>query len=469
MNILKAYLLVAILLLFKGSTLLLATSPNVVLIVADDLGIEIGAYGDPQAETPRMDQMAEQGVLFETAWVTSASCSPSRSSIHTGMYPHQNGLIGLSHHGHSMHKSYPTIASILRDNGYRTGLVGKYHIQPWDAAPWDFLFANNEVVMAQRDVQTMAHMARGFAESNTDSPFFLMMSYVDPHVPFFDQRGGLPEELIDPSEVIIPGFLGFSTPALQEQVAGYYNCISRLDTGIGMLLDLLQEAGVLDNTLVILIGDHGAPFARAKLSVYDRGLRIPFIVHYPNAPARGKVVSDMVSTVDLLPTILDLTGLEVPAGLPGHSLMAYLQDSTPPPARTYLFGEHNAHQSFHWLPMRTIRTDRFQLIKNLLPDRERQGPDVDGNDFWTGEGEALIPVDILNAAYEVYLRPPAVELYDLKNDPYCFVNLADDPDFQEIKQKLLEKLANKRAATGDPFLCPDHLAATTEKYDFHNQ
>lgn len=469
MNILKTSLFACILLFFKSGALLMATSPNVVLIVADDLGIEIGAYGDPQADTPHLDQLAENGVRFEMAWVTAASCSPSRSSIHTGMYPHQNGLIGLSHHGHSMHKAYPTIASILRENGYRTGLVGKYHIQPWDAAPWDFLFANNEVVMGQRDVRTMAHMAQGFAESNTESPFFLMMSYVDPHVPFFDQRRGLPEELINPEEVIIPGFLGFSTPALQEQVAGYYNCISRLDTGVGMLLEVLEEAGVLDNTLVVFIGDHGAPFARAKLSVYDRGLRIPFILHHPNAPAKGKVVGDMVSTVDLLPTILDLVGLEAPAGLPGHSLMAYLNDTTPPPARAYLFAEHNAHQSFHWLPMRTIRTERFQLIKNLLPDRERQGPDVDGNAFWTGEGEPLIPVATLDAAYEGYLRPPPYELYDLKDDPNCFVNLADDPDFQEIKQALLEKLADKRVATGDPLLCPEHLAVTTEDYESNDE
>jgi N-sulfoglucosamine sulfohydrolase len=445
----------------EGAAPMLATgAPNILLVVADDLGIELGCYGDGQAKTPHIDRMAAQGVRFETAWVTAASCSPSRASIHTGLYPHQNGLTGLSHHGFSMNKRYPTIASSLKERGYRTGVIGKFHIAPQDICPWDFQFTqeiNRDVLAENRDVRTMALMAEGIMAGNT-GPFFLMMSYIDPHAPLFDQRQGLPENTVSADDVSALGFSGYTSPALRERTAGYYNCISRLDTGIGLLMDALERQGKLDNTLVVLIGDHGAPFARAKMSCYDRGLRIPLIAFGPGLVKGGRVSKELASTIDLLPTFMEATGTKAPAGLPGKSLLPILQGIDSGNEDGHLYASHYAHQKDAVFPMRAIRDKQYLLIENLRPDSPRPRPEVDGCEIWPAEeGRPNEGVDV-DTVYATYLKPPKHELYDLAADPYCFKNLAADPDLQNVRNKLADKLNAWRYETGDPLLSPNDSA-----------
>jgi len=354
---LKRWLPIAFVALCTASFLCAAemtgSEPNVVLIIADDLGIQLGCYGDPQAKTPNIDRLAEEGVRFETAWVTAASCSPSRGSIHTGLYPHQNGLVGLAHHGFSLNKRYPTIASELKAAGYRTGIIGKHHIAPLDVCPWDFQLTqenNLDLLANNRDVRGMATIAEGFVAGNT-GPFFLVMSYIDPHVPLYDQRLGLPENPRSANETKALPFSGYSSQALRERTANYLNCISRLDTGIGDFVAMLDRNGVLENTLIIFIGDHGAPFARAKMSNYDQGLRIPFIVRGPNV-TRSLVSQQPVSTIDILPTLLDFTGSEPMRHLPGLSLREHLEGSAPFDPNRALFASYHAHQADAVFPMR---------------------------------------------------------------------------------------------------------------------
>jgi N-sulfoglucosamine sulfohydrolase len=443
------------------------SKPNILLIIADDLGIELGVYGDPIAATPRLDALARNGVWFETAWVTAASCSPSRGSIFTGLFPHQNGLIGLSHHGYSAQDGLPTIVSELKGAGYRTGIIGKLHIEPTELTPWDYAYTLRngfDLIAGERDVSSMAEMARGFLDAPSSKPFFLTVSYYDPHVPFYDQKLGLPERVLTADDV--PAFkqLGFDSPEAREWTASYYNCVARLDAGIGLLLDYLDESDRLDNTLIIVIGDHGAPFARTKMTVYDRGLRIPFIMSHPSLDAVGEEPSSyFVSTVDIFPTVLDAAGLSIPENLAGQSLWGLAKGNNLP-ARPYLFGQHHAHQRHAWFPMRTIRSQEFQLIENLNPDSIRPIPDVDGSPLWRGpeDGEPLVAN--LAEVYATYFQPPQFELYDMVNDPHAFNNLANDPAYAEIEAELLAALRDWQKETDDPYLCPDYLAKRNEEH-----
>lgn len=453
--------------LLAGGTSAGATErPNILLIIADDLGIETGSYGDSVARTPSMDALAGESLQFNTAWVTTASCSPSRGSIYTGLFPHQNGLIALSHHGYSAHEGLPTIVSAAKDAGYRTGIIGKLHIEPQSMTPWDFSYTMKigfDMIAENRDVRSMNNMAEGFFNASTDKPFFLTVSYYDPHVPFYDQRDGLPEELHLPEDTEPFPQLGFDSEEARAWTASYYNCVARLDAGIGMLIESLEDFGHLENTVILLIGDHGAPFARTKMTVYDRGLRIPFLLHFAGADGMGQKSDYPVSTIDIFPTLAEAAGIPVPEDLPGRSLWPKVQGKGMP-ERKYIFGEHHAHQRHAWLPSRTVRSDRYQLIENLTPDRKRPLPAVDGSPTWRTPADGTPLTEHLAKAYKVYYNPPRFELYDLVVDPHCFVNLADCPDHQEIKDHLLETLNDWREKTDDPFLDPEYLQEQNERH-----
>jgi N-sulfoglucosamine sulfohydrolase len=429
------------------------SEPNVILIIADDLGIQLGGYGDSQAQTPNIDRLASKGTRFETAWVTAASCSPSRGSIHSGMFPHQTGLVGLAHHGFSMNEHYPTIASELKARGYRTGVIGKYHIAPEDLCPWDYQLTqevNRDLVANNRDVVAMSQIAEGFVAGNS-GPFFLVMSYIDPHVPLFDQRLGLPEAPVSSEQTDAFAFSGYSSAALKQRTASYLNCINRLDTGIGLFMEMLEKNEVLDNTLIIFIGDHGPPFVRAKMSSLDLGLRIPFIVSGPS------VLSDTlsrqpVSTVDILPTILDYVGAPVIENLPGESLLGILEGEEVADIHRPLFSSYTAHQADATFPMRSIRLDDWILIENLSPNTVRPRPETDAAPLWPEDsGFPLEGVDI-NTVYQTYRKPPRYELYHVATDPNCFENLADRNDLKDRFDDLSSQLMLWRQQTNDPTL-----------------
>ncbi|MFI4912960.1 MAG: sulfatase-like hydrolase/transferase [Sedimentisphaeraceae bacterium JB056] len=437
--------------------------PNVVLITGDDLGIQVGCYGDKTVKTPNIDKLAASGVMFKTAWVSQASCSPSRSSIYTGLYPHQNGQIGLCHRGYSMNRTYPTITSILKDAGYRTAVIGKYHIEPKKACPWDEQYSDFTTYFEQRDVKTAADVGEDFMNRSGDEPFFLMLNYIDPHTPLYDQRKGLPAEPYTADNVESLELFGFDTPEIREQTAGYYNCVNRLDTGLGMLMDKLKATGNYENTLVIFVGDHGPPFTRSKTTCYDIGLRIPFIVSCPGVVSEGLVSDQMVSTTDILPTILDITGIDLPEPVTGRSLKAEVQGKDVE-LRQYMFGEHHTHQQFSWFPRRSVRDQRYQLIVNLLENRENPIKGVDGCVAWKASRKEGVPPQV-KAAYDRYNKPPHLELYDLEKDPYCFVNLADSPEYEATKERLLAALNQWREKTADPYLDADYRTKMTEKHD----
>jgi N-sulfoglucosamine sulfohydrolase len=349
-----------------------ATPPNVLLIVSEDNGPELGCYGDPYARTPHLDRLAAGGVRFTRAYVTQAGCSQSRASIMTGLYPHQHGQLGLATWGFRLYREdTPNVVRSLKAAGYRTGILGKLHINPESAFPFDFQ-AMPGGNFARRDLAGYAQHAEAFFREAA-APFFLSVNYPEAHRPWLRQVDGLPAQPLGPDDVRPMPFLGVDEPRLRGLVADYYNSLARLDALVGDLLAALQRSGRAENTIVVYLGDHGADMLRGKRTSYEGGVRIPLIVRWPAAARAGQVRDELVSTVDLMPTLLAAAGVAPVGGLPGRSLLPLLRGERPA-WRPYLFTEYHTHAAQeNFYPQRTVRDDRFKLIENLLPGEVNPG------------------------------------------------------------------------------------------------
>jgi len=440
--------------------------PNVLMIVSEDHCPNLGCYGDRIARTPRLDRLAAEGVRFSRAFVTQAGCSQSRSSILTGLYPHQNGQIGLATHKYTMYrKDTPNIPALLKKAGYRTGIIGKLHINPPSAFPFDLNWNDRKFIsFAKRDVRKIASVAGQFM-ATSPTPFFLSVNYPDAHVPFHKQQKGLPAEPLGPGDVAPLPWLPVDTPRIRKHLANYYNCLSRLDTGIGMLLDELARSGKAAQTPVIFLSDHGAQFSRGKMTCYEPGLRVPLIVRWPGHAEAGRVRDELVSTIDLMPTILEATGLTAPKGLPGASLLP-LMKGRPVAWRKYLFAEHTVHYPPTYFPQRSVRDDRYKLIVNLLRDRHNPLADTYLQRGWDLARPAIAKLEPpFRRAWQTFAHPPTVELYDLKADPYEMNNLADRPEHAATVKRLGDKLTAWQKQTADPLADPAKLDKLTHEHD----
>jgi len=438
-----------------------AAPPNILLITADDLGPHLGCYGDSTIATPHLDRLAGEGVRFDRAYVTQASCSPSRSSIFTGLYPHQNGQIGLSHVGaYEMRSGLPTLPALLSETGYRTGVIGKIHVAPESAVP--FGWRSTLKVRETLSVSKVAEEAARFLRERDRAPFFLMVNFMDPHRPFTPQVDGVPERPVTGDEVTPFAFLGLDTPRIREEVAGYYNSVARLDAGVGLLFEELAQSGHSRDTIVMVLGDHGPPFTRSKTTCYEAGLHVPLLVRWPRVARPGLTSDALVSTVDILPTLLAAAGVDAPATLPGESLVPLLRGRRTH-WRTTLCAEFNSHGVSHFFPRRSIRDDRYKLILNLLPDRPNPIRAVDGCAAWAASRDSTMVDEDVRRAYDTYHRPPAVELYDLIADPHEFHNLAGSEEHAGVTQGLMRQLHEWRRRTDDPYLDPARLSAAARQ------
>lgn len=446
---------------------LMATKPNILLIVSEDNGPELGCYGDAYARTPHLDRLAAQGVRFERAFVPQAGCSQSRASFLTGLYPHQHGQIGLATWGFRVYRDdIPNLPRSLKEAGYRTGIIGKLHINPESAFPFDFHeiksgnFARKELPDYSRHASTFIHAG--------DQPFFLSVNYPDAHDTWLRQVNGLPAEPQTADQVQAMSYMGIDPPGMREMVADYYNCISRMDSLVGELLAELERSGKANNTIVVYLGDHGADMLRGKRTCYEGGLRIPLLIRWPEK-IEPQVRQELVSTIDLMPTLLAAADARSPSGLAGRDLRP-LFASGKPQWRTHYFAEYHTHAAApNYFPQRSVRTDRYKLIENLLPGEVH--PDYD-NTITKLEKEAkrrevVGGLDLTNAishaapqvraAYARMRQPPQVELYDLQADRYEFNNLADLPEHADLVRELRATLKQWREDTQDPLLNPDYM------------
>ena len=394
--------------------------PNILVITSDDLGQHLGSYGDDTVPTPSLDAIAARGTLFSRAYVTAPTCSSSRASFLTGLFPHQNGQLGLAHSGFTMIEDWPTIPGLLLQQlNYYPALGGKLHVSPASAFAF---FETNEHDREDHwsmDIKIVGQKARRYFEQAGDRPFYIQFDLRDPHRPFVASRAGLPAKPLAEHQVEPFSWSDAGRKALRADTAAYYNSVARLDAIVGRIMKELREAGDLENTVVVFWSDNGPPFARAKTTLYEQGTRVPLIMAGPGIKP-GQVRDELVSMVDIMPTILRLTAAELPAvrhPYPGMDLGPLLRGEQVP-WREYVFTENTFHTPTRWTPARAVTDGKWKLIDNL-------------------------------AAAEAEQR---VELYDLATDPEERVNLANRRSQKKRRERLLDLLGKWRASTGDPLL-----------------
>ena len=430
-----------------------AAAPNILFIVSEDNGPEMGCYGTPIA-TPHLDGLAKQGTLFRNAYVPQAGCSQSRAAFLTGLYPHQNGQIGLATWKYAMYsKTTPNVVSTLMQAGYRTGIIGKLHVNPKEAFPFDFK-AIGTSNFSRKNMAAYMEQARHFM-NGSKRPFYLQVNFPDAHRPFIKQIDGLPAKPLTGADVGALPFMGINHPELRQQTADYYNCMMRLDTYIGRLLKVLKGTGKAKDTVVVYIGDHGADVMRGKRTSYEGGVRIPMIIRWPGARA-GQRRAEMVSTLDLYPTFCEIAGASIPKTLVGRSLKPIVHGQTPE-WRRYLFTEFHVHSNHNPWPQRTVRDARYKLIHNPVAGEVNPGYDFTmGKKFFAApEAELMAKASAqVRAAYALMKKPPAFELYDLQADPHEFKNLAENPAHAQTRERLVAELRRWQKETNDPLADP---------------
>lgn len=401
--------------------------PNIILITVDDLGLQLGSYGDTTITTPNIDCLGTEGVRFSNAHTTSPSCSSARSSIFTGTYPTQNGQIGLAHHGFTMTQVLPTIPKVLASAGYCTGVIGKVHVNPGRAFTWHYNAPFRTWPTGTRDVGLVADTAQSFIAGGPE-PFFLKISYLDPHDPLIDQVGGEPPTLLTAADITTNSWTGRPVDEAQKpRIASYYNAVRRVDAGVGKLQKVLEDTGVADRTVVILMSDHGGgPVQQGKLELFENGTRIALFVRAPGIAVPGQVRDELVSQVDVLPTVLALAQVPVPVKTAalmteGRSMLPLLEGGAAPDWRRHLFSEMNYHSSTDYRPARSVRDEKFKLVQTYAP--RLRGPD-------------------------------GLSLYAVVDGRQAGANLADSPDHAEVRTRLLGELQAWQERIGDPLRIP---------------
>jgi len=403
--------------------------PNVLLITADDLGLLLSCYGEKRIATPKLDAFAAEGVLFRNAYVAQSSCSSSRAALLTGRWPHQNGQIGLAHLGFRMHPGQPTMPALLKAAGYRTGIIGKLHVEPAADFPFDWMPKEKVAAGPTRNVRWVAEQSREFFASAKASgqPFFYYVNYFDPHGPLnkeTDQVAGLPEKPLTAADIKEPLPLNAMDPSKNPiATARLLNTVMRIDAGMGLLLDELKAAGFAHNTLVIFVGDNGTAMPRGKTTCYETGVRVPMLMRWPGGAKGGQTRAETVSLLDLMPTVLAACGVKAPDTLVGAALQPLLRGDPCKDWREFLFTEMNFHEPQIFRGQRTVRDRRYKLVLN----------------FVTAEGQ------------------PPVELFDLQNDPGENKNLADNPAHADARKKLETTMQMWREKRADPLLDPARL------------
>ena len=419
--------------------------PNVILITADDLGWkDLNCRGNPGITTPHIDRLAAEGVMFQNAFVVASSCSSSRASIMTGQYPHTNGVTGLAHRHLDMTLSPEsrTMASLLRNAGYSTALMGKWHVAPYFPTTWyGYVTRLSGILPVNQRIHDVSR-ALDFIEENRERPFFLEINFMQNHRDELGRFHFDPDFPVDPGEVHVPGYWALPDwEEIREEVARFYSQTLKMDHLIGEILNTLEVLGLSDNTLLIFVSDNGPPFPGNKMTLYDRGIGTPLLVRWPGRIRAGTQVSGMVMTIDILPTVLESIGLPVPEDIQGRSLLSQLRNPAPPPPHDAVFSEMTYHVDY--LPTRAARTHEWKYIRNYSDiavglDQTDQYP-------W-----AHRLCELPNQPW----KKPRVheELYHIETDPHEQTNLAEDPNYLSVLNGMRDILDRHMEETEDPYL-----------------
>lgn len=430
--------------------------PNIVVVICHDLGKHLKCYGVEDVRSPNIDSFAETGVLFENFFCTAPQCSPSRASLWTGRFPHANGVIGLTHgeFGSDLNPDEIHLAQILRDNGYKTHLFGIQHeANTPERCGHEFIHSygskNGKYSHASGDI--CSKIAEEFIEcfdqkSSGDEPFFAEVNFFEPHRPF--RHEGV--QTLPPESLNIPAYLP-DIPEVREDLSQMEASIATADAAFGRIARAINSSSVADNTIIVFTADHGVALPGAKFTLKDPGIEISFLLSGPGIPI-GKKYKEMISNVDIMPTLLDIVGIQKASNIHGKSFKSLI-DGNSYMKNEFIFAEKTFF--LYYDPMRAVRSERWKLIANFesAPSQEVP-PDYDG------DGKSYVEVAKKLQLDPSLLYHPAFELYDLKNDPWETNNLANEQQYQEIRDELIRTLRGWMKDTCDPLLKGPVASAT---------
>ena len=436
-----------------------ADRPNILFAFADDWGLHASAYGDPVVKTPNFDRLAREGMLFQNAFISSPSCTPSRGAVLTGKYHWE--LKGAANLWSVWPDEFTTYPEILKERGYFTGVSGK----GWGPGR-----------TATRGRQIEGKRFPGFQqflkERPDDLPFCYWLGTSDPHRPF--KAGSGKAAGMDLSQITVPACFPDSE-TVRSDIADYYVEVQRFDSLVGRAIASLEAIDELDNTIIVMSSDHGMPFPRCKSNLYDSGAQVPLAIRFGSAiRTPGRTVQDFVSLVDLAPTFLEVAGLDVPETVTGRSLLPILTSDKAPNVEgdrsSVIFGKERHVPSqekpdMGGYPSRALRTHEYLLIRNYKPERWPNGTpdyknaaipgawyaDTDNGPTKTYMVENRDKDDTHRLLYGLsFAKRPGVELYDLKKDPGQLTNVSGDEAYADVLARLTRQMNAKLKDAGDP-------------------
>lgn len=430
--------------------------PNIIFIIGDDISWnDLGTYGNTRIKTPNLDKLAKEGLKFTNFFLTASSCSPSRTSILTGRYPHNTGAAELHTPLPEHLKFFP---ELLKQKGYYSALAGKWHEGPATKRAYDSLFVDKKVNgEGAEELWTTILKTRP-----KNKPFFLWLAPLDAHRPWSKNPVGHAHN--PATEIVVPPTL-VDTKETRQDLAAYYDEIARLDYYVGELEKELERQGIAQNTIIIFTADNGRAFPGSKTRVNDAGVKTPFLIKWPKGIKPGQESHSLVSSIDIAPTLLELATIPPAPTIQGTSFAKLLKN---PAAefRSYVFSEHNWHDYEAY--ERAVRTKDFLYIINKRPHLDNGGP-IDANQ--SPSSLALKSANqqgkLTQLQKDIFLVPrPSEEFFDSKKDPLQIKNELNNKAYNLKINLLKEVLAQWQKETGDTVpenLTPDWYDRTTGK------
>ena len=402
-------------------------TPNIVFYLSDDQDLlDYGVYGNPNVQTSNADLLASQGMKFSNFYTGQAICAPSRSQIFTGMYPLKNGCMA-NHIG--VKPDIKSITSLLEESGYEVVLAGKSHVKPNKVFDWTHYFPkiNNRYLPLEQIDDYL---------KNVNKPFCLIIASDYPHGPYPQTSNFSKADIFKlPYD---PSYIGNHKP-------GYYQNIQDDNDQLGKVLSMVDNYDLRENTMFIYASDHGLS---GKWSLKEQGLRVPFIVRWPGKIKPNTTSETLLTLVDVLPTILEVSNTEIPSEIEGKSFLETLNGSNMK-IHDYVFGVSTRQniRECKIFPSRMVRGNRYKLIRNF------NSVEVVNSNL--GDNPVINQFAIMGA--ESFPNVPYEELYDLEKDPYQKINLINDPKYKKTRNRLSVALENWMKSQGD-FLLDDPIS-----------
>lgn len=434
-----------------------AAAPNILLIISDDhSGAHLGSEGDPNIKTPRLDQLASEGMRFRRMYVSASQCVPSRAALMTGRSP---VAIQMTRFSAPLPADVASFPEWLRARGYFTGICGRsFHL---DGSANANSAPETDEILKRHQLRTFANRVDWLSNAPfrreaipdlvrtylkmipAGKPFFLQVGFSDPHRPYDDNASATRP---DPSTLKLPAHFP-DTPLIREDHAAYLGEIQRLDGDVGRVLDVLEENQLARSTVVVFVGDNGSAQLRGKGTLHEFGIRVPLIVRWPGVVKPASVTDELISGEDLAPTFAEIAGAPVPRQVTGKSFLKRLRGESFEP-RQFVFAERGAHGSS--LPnntaafdlARVVVTPTHKLIYNALPALPYAPIDFNTHPLWN-DLKARHQAGTLGEPFERLYFPPSrsmFELYDLRSDPSELQNLAGLPAHAVVEHDLKVRL-----------------------------